>query len=85
MTHNELIEKLGTFPPKSIARIYCPVDKTYYYIHAVYEIPSSAIVLTKNRYFGYTYSTAILRIKSRLKYFHEDIIFIYNDQTFIAL
>ncbi len=84
MTHKELIEKLKTFPVTDKVRFYCPVDKTYYYIHVIYVIPSPSIVLTKNRYAGYTYSTAIFRINS-LEYFHEDIIFIYNDQTFIAL
>jgi hypothetical protein len=84
MTKNEFIEKLKTFLPNERAKFYCPVDKTYYYIHVIYVIPSPSIVLTKNRYAGYTYSTAIFRINS-LEYFHEDIIFIYNDQTFIAL
>ena len=51
MTHTELIEKLGTFPPNNIAGFYCPVDNTWYYVYSI-DIATGRIALTQSRAAG---------------------------------
>jgi hypothetical protein len=61
MRLSDFIKKLGAFPLDDIARLYCPVDRKYYYIYT-YEIRPKKIIIvisqSSDRYY-YTYRRVI--------------------------
>ena len=82
MTHNELIEKLGAFPPNDIARFYCPIDNTWYYLYSI-NVATGRIALTQSRAAGIDYGTCISLLNRIWR--HVEISFKYGGYNFITL
>jgi hypothetical protein len=71
MNYRELIDKLREYPPDEILRLYCPVDKNYYYVNDVHIsiYGSFTIVITSNHSTHYTTGNLISELQSYIKWF----------------
>jgi hypothetical protein len=83
MTNKEFIQLLSTFPPNDIAKLYCPVDKTYYYVYYIGTQTNKITLMKFNQWVGYRYLTCIKLLKGLPPL--DEISFNYAKQTFVPL
>jgi hypothetical protein len=71
MNYRELIDKLREYPPDEILRVYCPVDKNYYYVYDVVAsfYGSFTIIITSNHSTQFTTGNLISELQSYIKWF----------------